>query len=236
MRQHCLFFLVSGCWLNSTSPSLNDGEVHVPSGFYTVGCTEVALCKGSFSAQRDIAIQPGHKAFVRSFGILKYGVTDRDVRVCVANSGCSGSFPDDDFLAVTDIGHARKYCEWRKMRLPTEDEWEAAARGPEGNTFPWGDRDEPNRLLPLEAVLEDSHGERLRYRSRTRPENISPFGVYEMVGSEPEFVEAKRVLSHGVLTKGNSSLRAPDSVFHTTFFAEYRNRDVEASFRCVKDE
>ncbi len=113
--------------------------------------------------------QPAHKVALDSFWIDRTEVTNAQYRQCLEAGVCNpprkrssatrdSYFDDsayDDYPVIWSTLHnARNYCEWAGGRLPTEAEWEYAARGPQGTLFPWGNEFDGTRLNYCDASCE----------------------------------------------------------------------------------
>jgi formylglycine-generating enzyme required for sulfatase activity/tRNA A-37 threonylcarbamoyl transferase component Bud32 len=120
----------------------------VPAGSFIMGSEEV-------EENRYTSARPVHEVILDAFYIDIYEVTNARYAECVEAGKCEtpgcayfGKPEYDNHPVVcVDWSKALAFCQWRKARLPTEAEWEKAARGGlEGMSYPWGS-DEPNCLM-----------------------------------------------------------------------------------------
>jgi len=158
----------------------------VPAGEFTMG-----------SNNGDGDEQPVHQVVLDSYYMDKYEVTNDLYQACVNAGVCNpphetsslshsyyyGNPQYDNYPVMkVDWVQAKTYCEWRGAHLPTEAEWEKAARGADGRTYPWGNESPNNNLLNYNQNLGDTT-EAGKY-----PGGVSPYGLYDMAGNVWEWV------------------------------------------------
>ena len=139
---------INSDWIPHTEIFNNVPMALVPAGQFTMGSTSselnyaVSLC-GTCSVNDLQNETPANiQIFTQPFWIDLTEVTVANYTQCVLSGFCEDTVGTDnsDFQPMTSVNwyQADAYCEWRGARLPTEREWEYAARGPDNLIFPWG--------------------------------------------------------------------------------------------------
>jgi len=174
--------------IGSTMTSEKDGMtlLYIPAGEFTMGSND---------GKSDE--QPVHKVYLDAFWIDKTEVTNKMYALCVVAGFCQeptnklsathasyyGNSDFDNYPVINvDWNMAMAYCEWAGRRLPTEAEWEKAARGENTFTYPWGNSVTNNNLLNYNSAVRDTT-EVGKYS-----DGASPYGALDMAGNVDEWV------------------------------------------------
>ena len=139
------------------------------------------------------------------------------------------SFPNRPVVSVNWF-EATAYCEWARVRLPREEEWEYAARGSEGRRYPWGNDDPDASRASYEHSLKNACPVGL-FPNGATPEGIQDMAgnVWEWTASDYNNDEAKSVRG-GSFYYGADYLRAASRVgYHPDV------RVIDLGFRCVRE-
>ncbi len=180
---------------DGTPDEVVKGMVEVPGGGFLMGCND---------AVDDLCLDdefPYHTVDVSTFWIDEFEVTADEYMACTDASGCSvaetGNAWNNCNLGIVDREdhpincvtwyQAVDYCAWVGKRLPTEAEWEKAARGTDGRMYPWG-----NETPTCDHAVIAWAG--CSFQSSTepvgsRPLGASPYGAQDMAGNVWEWVE-----------------------------------------------
>ena len=188
--------------------------IYIPAGRFEMGLED-----------GNDDVQPAHKVFLDSYWIDRTEVTNGQYQKCVADGTCTlplftdnvitkilfnknntrlrdSYFDNNVFIdypvVYVDSKQAQTYCRWVGGRLPTEAEWEKAARGMDGRKYPWGDTFFGDRLnycdknsdcrWPESEWREWDDGYAEHAPVGSYPDGASPFGVLDMAGNVYEWV------------------------------------------------
>ena len=169
--------------------------VLIPAGEFSMGLTneqvkELVGKLGGMEKYHDNA-QPAHKVKLDAFYIDKYEVTNKQYKDFVDATGHAppehwrnGSYPPGlaDHPVVYVTWHdAVAYAKWKGKRLPTEAEWERAARGTDGRFFPWGDK------FKRRYANTDDGGPGKTTPVGKYKKGVSPSGCFDMAGNVGEW-------------------------------------------------
>ena len=160
-----------------------EGMILIPAGDFLMGSPE-----SEGHANRDEI--PQRRVFVPDFYIDQFEVSNIEYKRFVDATGypapdswVDNKYPvDDDFYPISGVSwwDATCYARWMGKRLPTEVEWETAARGTDGRRFPWGDKFSSDLANNADGMMETT----------AKLEGAGPYGVVNMAGNVAEWTSS----------------------------------------------
>jgi eukaryotic-like serine/threonine-protein kinase len=232
---------------NAPGPTAPGPTASAPDGMLLIKGATFKM--GTDDPTADADAKPGHDVPVGDFYLDISEVTNEQyAKFCrrtghkVPDSWKNGDYPPgEDNFPVTNVTwfDARDYAAWAEKRLPTEAEWEFAARGTDGRNYPWGN--------DWSARLSNS-----REDGRNRPMpvgnyqgGVSPFGILDMAGNASEWVSNDYEIYSGSPAKpdpgkkvyrGGSFLYSKEELKSWKRYWDYPTKSYpELGFRCAKD-
>lgn len=222
--------MVSALWSGAAVAEESGGRVAISAGTVVMG-TDPERLEEQIGDPRARAVwfmdeTPVRKVEVGAFMIDRTEVTNERFATVFKNSHYPGNLAGHPAVNVS-WGDADEFCRAQGGRLPTEAEWERAARGDDGRIFPWGDRFDPKKAVYMDSSrdsaklkvgsfeLQKSGANLLggTFPAGSREEGKSPFGVYDMAGNVWEWVDGWYDKARDLRTlKGGSWLSPKASV------------------------
>lgn len=216
--------------------------VTVPAGEFLFGCNE------------DVDVEcledekPGRELTIDAFRIDRTEVRVNEYRECVREGRCtapgSGEWCNWDVAGrgdhpvnCVDFGQAEAYCAWVGKRLPSEREWEKAARGSDGRKYPWGDEEPGCDRAAIAAGGGDGCGRLSTWPVASFEKGRSPYGLFDMVGNVLEWTRDRHESDDGTRVLRGGSWRS----FGGPLRVSHRDRVLPATsdgrigFRCAQD-
>ena len=159
-----------------------DTMISIPAGEFIMGTDHL---------KTDEQNRPQHTRYLANYRIDKYPITNAQYALFVAETDrrppgnwSAGKFESSKLthpVTMVTWFDARDYCAFLGKRIPTEAEWEKAARGIDGRRWPWGNRMDTEKLNTYYNVGDTN--EVIKYTN-----GVSPYGVFDMSGNVQEWV------------------------------------------------
>ncbi len=248
----------------NSAPKPQDDMILIPAGEFLMGSTEQEILEtwrqndGGWNKEDYVSAYPQRKITLPDFYIDKKEVSNGDYKMFVEATKCTApslwtdqtlNKPNQPVVGV-DWNDADTYCRWLGKRLPTEAEWEKAARGTDGRIWPWGNAWDPakeNHGKGTGYGLDESDG--WKYTAPVGTElGVSPYGVLNMAGNvyewtdddfdaypendkytQEDFEKGYKTLRGGAYDDGISEQR---TATRCGFLKDYK--DVDVGLRCAK--
>jgi iron(II)-dependent oxidoreductase len=216
--------------------------VHVPSGSFVMGLSQDEIQQVFLLDQRETPLflteVPARIVHVDGFFIDRYPVTNYQYRKFVKETGHRTPWLWDEPLwsqpmqPVVGVGwsDARTYARWAGKSLPSEAQWEKAARGTDQRWWAWGNEFLPGRCNSRESGLQRTS------EIGMFDDGVSPYGCYDMSGNVWEMCEGRWQGDH-LPMRGGCFLGSATFVRVTCRWTpeDPRNGAHWLGFRCVKE-
>ncbi len=252
-----------------SSQKVSSDMVLIPAGEFFMGTTEevalsaynLCLTEEGESCMKDdyFAEYPQHKVYLKDFFIDKKEVSNEEYKIFVEATGYrqplfwNDSTLNSPLQPVVGVSwnDAKNYCQWLKKRLPTEEEWEKAARGTDNREWSWGNEWETSKLnhgTGGRPGYDESDGYELSAPIGALM-GVSPYGVLNMSGNVFEWAENDFKAYEGNDRFLNGDFGGPYKVYRggsyvygkadnrvsARFYGDLDFKDVDLGFRCAKD-
>ena len=250
-----LLLLQTSCGLNQPRAgeirvSKVDGMemVFVPAGEFDMGSALDDL-------RADADEFPVHQVYVGAFWIDRTEVTNAMYNLCISADACTPPagtmfYSEQEYANHPIVGvswdQAQVYCGWASRRLPSEAEWEKAARGTDGRIYPWGNSDPMGELVNFNHLVNETSP------VGDYPEGSSPYGALDMAGNAWEWTYdgydagyysispeqnpiSESPVNRRVLRGGNWDSSA-DGIRSANRFWAFPGRNDTDGFRCAKSD
>lgn len=174
--------------------------------------------------------EEGKTVDLKGFFIQKFEVTGAEYKKIIKDAFIEKGKENHPVIEVSYF-EAEAYCKAIGGRLPTMQEWEKAARGTDGRTYPWGNEFQENYANTSET------GNGGTVSVGTFDKGISPYGIYDMAGNVWEWVDAWDQSKRYRFVKGGSYFESSDKNSTTVTLSSIPDdMHVYIGFRCAKNK